>query len=159
MADHELKKIVKFFFFALLDEDQAIKVSRSAIGEYIRKVKDGPKDNPRSIEKNKLIVEITHKWFKKVEGKLIRGHAEISFEKGWQKSPLLDFSSWMSFHKEVQFDDLLCVIWIHLLKIEEEAVAEVLGVSPATVLYRVSRGARQLGHFLAVPIEKGPANA
>ncbi len=137
----EIKTIAKFFFFALLDENRALKVSRSAVGEFLRKVREFHEDE----DKTQLVCDLTYKYFQKEKKLLARGHSEVSFEKGWKKSPLLDFSIWLNFHKEAKYEDMICVIWVHVLELPVDVIAKTLMISPSSVLYRVSKGVRLMG--------------
>ena len=137
---NEIRTIARFFFFALLDENKALKVSRAVVGQFLRKIREqhSPEDRIQ------LVCDLTHDFFEKEKKSLVRGHSEISFEKGWTKSPLLDFSIWLKFHKESKYEELICVIWVHILEIPVSVVSKTLMISPSSVLYRVSRGVRLL---------------
>ena len=144
MGDSEVRALALFFFFASLDEYRAKETASKAADEYERLLKKDPKLDPAVG-----VILASFKIWNQFKSKISRGRPQFSNESGWLFPERVDLGHWKEFQKTAPEDELLAVIWVHLLGFSEEQVSKALGLTEGTLRYRVGRGLRKLGTFLA----------
>ncbi|MFN7727681.1 MAG: RNA polymerase sigma factor [Bdellovibrio sp.] len=144
MGDSEVRALALFFFFASLDEYRAKETASKAADEYERILKKDPKIDPAVG-----VILASYKVWIQFKSKIPRGRPQFSNESGWLFVDKIDLGHWKEFQKTAPEDELLALIWVHILGFSEEQVSRALGLTEGTLRYRVGRGLRKLGTFLA----------
>jgi hypothetical protein len=141
-----LQKMAKFFFLMTLDEEKASVFSRRAANEFLHKIND------RSQLLNEVsMVQICYFALKKIWPEQGREQSfQVSFEKGWFFKKPTDLSPWASFRRKADRDEFAAVLFLKVLKIPVDIVAQALNVTEGTLRLRLSRGLRALGPHLEV---------
>lgn len=141
MNEGDVKALALFSYFAYLDDSRASDAASKALvfaSERIRKNKSG-------ASSGEAIVYATHKVWQELQGHLLRGHPTAAGQKIWQLPKGLDLGPWKEFQKNATEDELLVVIWSQILGINDEDIAQALGVTEGTIRYRMARALRKLG--------------
>ena len=137
MSQQFTKDILKFFFYAFLDEELALKTALSAQGEFTRKIES-------QVDPRHLVIQITDKLSKK-----FRPHGlfqpRLTFQNGWESSETIDISVWMAFCNHSAPDEYHSIIWIYFLGYSIFDVAAALSVPVGTIKFRLSQNLRELG--------------
>lgn len=144
MGDSEVRALALFFFFASLDEYRARETASKAADEYERLRK---KDT--SLDPAVGVILSSYKVWNQYKSRIPRGRPHYSSDSGWLFAEQADLGHWKEFQKTAPEDELLAVIWVHILGYSEEQVSKALGLTEGTLRYRVGRGLRKLGTFLA----------
>ena len=149
MFESEIKLMSLFFFFTLLDEEAALLASTKATDLFFRKMKSSPQ-----MKKSVALVFVTKQVWNKINGNGLRGQPHFSESSGWRWPEGLDLSPWKEFQKSASEDELLALVWCHILKISESDIAEALILSEGTLRYRVGRSLRKLGSMTGTAFRK-----
>lgn len=144
LGDTEVRALALFFFFASLDEIRAREAASKAADEYERLAKRDP-----SLDPGIGVVLASQKVWEQVRTRTARGRPHYTPDSGWLLPERSDLGHWKEFQKSAPEDELLAVIWVHILGYSEVKVAAALGLTVGTLRYRVGRGLRKLGNFLS----------
>jgi hypothetical protein len=148
MTAAQIKSVALFYYFALLDEDQAERATQATVDKCrsrLKVKKEKGATDPIII----LINEVNEYWLSHQDD---RNHSRAVFN---QKSkyilpPGISFGAWKQFHKESAQEDLIAIIWSRIIGVEEGKIAQGLGLTTGTVKYRIGKGLRQLGHLITL---------
>ena len=143
MDDKEVRALALFFFFACLDEFRAKEAASKAADEFERLLRRDPLTD-RSVA---LVLACSRVWNKN-RARIHRGRPQYSSDSGWLLPEKSDLGNWKEFQKSAPEDELLSVIWVHILNYPEDKVSIALGLTAGTLRYRVGRGLRKLGSFV-----------
>jgi len=143
MTDHEVRALALFFFFASLDEFKAKEAASLAADEYEHRLKRDPQMDPAIG-----VIASSAKIWNRYRTKISRGRPRFTADSGWVLPPGIDLGQWKEFQKLAPEDELLAVIWVHILGYTEEHVGQALALTGGTLRYRVGKGLRKLGSFL-----------
>ena len=143
MGDSEVRALALFFFYACLDEFRARDAASRAADEYDRLLKRDPNMDPVVG-----VVLASMKVWNQYRSRIARGRPRYSSDSGWLWPEKTDLGHWKEFQKSAPEDELLAIIWVHILGYTEEQVSKALGLTAGTIRYRVGRGLRKLGSFL-----------
>lgn len=144
MGDSEVRAFALFFFFACLDEYRAKDAASKAADEYERLLR-----RDSSLDPAVGVVLASSKIWGQYRSRISRGRPQFSSDSGWLLPDQVDLGHWKEFQKSAPEDELLAVIWVHLLGYSEARVSQALGLTEGTLRYRVGRGLRKLGSFLS----------
>ncbi len=144
LGDSEIRALALFFFFASLDDTRAKEAASKAADEFERLVRRNPE-----IERVAAVVLASSKVWNQNRGKFPRGRPQYSTDSGWLLPVEPDLGHWKEFQKTAPEDELLAVIWVHILGYKEDQVSRALGLTGGTLRYRVGRGLRKLGNVLS----------
>lgn len=142
MSDSDVKAIVRFFFFTMLDEKRALVASSEALEICNRRLQKNPKLNPQI-----LIVNATQIVWEQHRKLVQRGRPQYSLESGWRLPEGLDLSPWKEFQKKAPEEELLALVWSKVLNFTDQAISEGLGLTEGTLRFRVGRALRKMGTF------------
>ena len=137
IRDEVYRKVAIFFFYAFLDEALATKATLKAVGKFQSVKSDQETDS--------LIVYYTRLIWDQYRNKFVKGRLRLTANKGWLPPDGSELSSWKEFQKQAEDDEILAVIWSHILEIDDANVSRGLGVTKGTVRFRAARGLRRLG--------------
>lgn len=144
LNDSEVRALALFFFFACLDETRAKEAASKAADEFERmRRKDANLDSTIGV------VSASSNIWDEYRARISRGRPRYSADSGWILPENVDMGHWKEFQKSAPEDELVSVIWVHILGYSEEVVARALGLTEGTLRYRVGRGLRKLGGLLA----------
>lgn len=147
MTESQIKSVALFFFFSLIDEDQAERATHMALERCRSRLKNVEK---RSQDPQTVIIHqcfLIWQKFQEHHG----SHKSMHGQKTKFITPSnISFGAWRQFHKEASSEELIAVIWSRVLGVDDAHVAQGLGVTAGTVRYRVGRGLRQLGHLITL---------
>lgn len=141
MESSEIRSLVLFFFFLLLDEKTSVATSSDAYGEFIHRMKKNPNAN-RKITLLKSAYFIYQKVQKKNKTSTV-GKKQI----GFGLSSSINMGPWREFHKNANVDDMVVVVFRQILQISEADIALCLGITPGTVRYRLGKALPLLGEY------------
>ncbi len=147
MNPQNIQLIAKFFFFALLDEELAVRLTNKAVHRLARRRRLEHASEEKFLAQVVRVTDDIIRSEKKTKAPL---RPNLSYKLGFKKPEDFDLSAWMDFHKGSQAPEMWAVIWVHILGLKPEVVAEGLGETLGTVRYRTSQGVRQLGQALRV---------
>lgn len=142
MSDSDVKAIVRFFFFTMLDEKRALVASSEALEICNRRLQKSPQLNHHI-----LIVSATQTVWGKHRKLVQRGRPQYSLESGWRMPEGLDLSPWKEFQKKAPEEELLALVWSKILVFSDEVISEGLGLTVGTLRFRVGRALRKMGAF------------
>lgn len=147
MTETQINSVALFFYFTLLDEELADRISREAI----KKIRDQfeKRENSKAFAEAIVIHQCT-KLFEKARKEHVLNTAHLSQKAKYILPTGLSFGAWRQFHKESSIEDLESLVWSRVLGFSDEVIAQGLGVTVGTVRYRVGRSLRQLGHLITL---------
>ncbi len=140
MNESFVRQIGCFFFFSLLDERMATEASLKALAFAKIRLKKSP-----HFSLNSLVVIATYEIWHRISHKLIKGSHHLTLESGWVVPDGIDLAPWKEFQKTAPEEELLSVIWGHILKIPSNDISLALGLTAGTVRYRTGQGLKRLG--------------
>lgn len=140
MTEADIKSLALFSYFAFLDENRAM----DAAGKALVLVSDKLKKD-KQLKTSVAVVWATERVWNENQGQLLRGHPSVNSDKNWILPKGFDLGPWKEFQKNATEDELLVIIWSKILGINDEDIAQALGITEGTVRYRMARALRKLG--------------
>ncbi|HVK61137.1 MAG TPA: hypothetical protein VM432_06285 [Bdellovibrionales bacterium] len=139
--DERARKIALFFLFSLADERVALHAAHKAIAQFKASSNESAKIDAETIKALRKIYE-------KHKGQLHRESiANAVPPSSWNLPAGVSANAWLRFHKNSSEQEIVALVLSKILALDEDDVAQGLGVSPGTVRYRVGKALRQLGSF------------
>jgi len=142
MSEAEIRAIALFFFFALLDENKALEAANRALLKF-----QHLQSKHKEMKSSQAIVAASYSVWLGIRKNLERGKHNFSHESTWFFSKDLDLDPWKEFQKQAPENELLIVIWVHILGISIDDVSRALGLASGTLRYRAGRGLARLGEY------------
>lgn len=131
-----IRPLSVFFFFALMNEEKAISNTIDIL-DYLKK-KNLPKQN-QVVEVIRKATDIVYN----SDLKLV--YITKSINENWILPQGLDIGPWKEFHKKISKEEMISLLWSHVIKYEEDDVIQALGISRGTHFYRISSALKKLG--------------
>lgn len=139
-----IQKLSLYFFLSVLDEDKAqdgILRTWKSLNAKTLNWKRPPKNWERLLisKAERTRDSIGH-------GLTIRRSGVL--QKVFPQEKSIDWSDWFEFLKSGNANEVSAVVWVRILGLQEQTVAEALGVTLGTLRYRLNRGLLSLGRIL-----------
>jgi hypothetical protein len=150
--NEQVRAIALFFLFALMDE----KVALEAAHKTIAQIKAGQGRNfSGGTAKGELaageLVLLLRKAYDHYRKQVPRNRPTALPTTAWQLESLVDLAPWQRFQKEATEPEMVAVILSKILGLDDQAIADGLGISIGTARYRISKGIRNLGQIALQP--------
>lgn len=154
MQEVHVRAISVFFHYALPHELLALEATDKAIASLKSQFRDGAKDDELWVNLIKTCNRIARLYLKKYRKKrsgLESHHFHPKYES--LKSPLikqsqLSLGPWRQFVREKEVEELLMLIWVHIVELRSEYVALASKVTHGTLVHRLSQMINSLGDAL-----------
>lgn len=143
MNENDIRKIALFFYFALLDDKRAVEAG----AEALNLARDRKKREP-ALKNSVAVVAATARIFEKWSAhptalRLVPLHS------AWETPEGFDLGPWREFQKHATAEELVTLIWSHILGYPEQDIAEGLALPEGTIRYRLGLALRKLGGGVA----------
>lgn len=138
MSELLTHKFAMFFFWAFLDDKNAIENASSAF-EIYKKRKVG------STHQNIECIGAIHKVWSKNSSGYVRSKSRINASVGWKFKKEINFSPWSHFLKTASPDEIEIVILAQILKFSSEEIAIAMQLPEGAIRYRIGKSLRKLG--------------
>lgn len=129
-ADEQVDAVSLFFFFAILDEETALRASEKTIAQL--------KSKKESSVNDSLLCRVLARNFGQYS-------PETKNESSWVEASRVDIETWFKFHRESDRNEITVIILSCILGFDDKDIASGLGASLGTIRYRISKGIRRLG--------------
>lgn len=136
LEEEFIRPLSVFFFFALMNEEKAISNTIDIL-DKLKKNSFVKKD--RLIEVIKMATEIVYN----SDLKLV--YITKSLNENWILPQGLDIGPWKEFHKKISKEEMISLLWTHVIKFDENSVLQALDISKGTHYYRISSALKKLG--------------
>lgn len=147
MTDDLISKCALFFFLLTLDDNTADEATTKIIKSFkkqVQKISGASAFNSTNIDT--LIGLCMKEWFI-LRRRTHRDHIKLISSKSLKWPEHVDLNPWKEFQKFAPENELLSVIWVHIIGVSEAQLARCLGVSEGTIRYRVGNGLSLLGQL------------
>ena len=134
-AESYVRTLAIFFFFSLMHEDHAI-LNTIKILDKIKKIKDSKTKESVLI---RMATDIVY------DSDLSQVYITKGLNEKWFLSMGQDIGPWKEFHKNARKEEMISLLWTHVLKMEESTVLEALELNKGTHYYRISSALKKLG--------------
>lgn len=131
-----IRPLSVFFFFALMNEEKAISFTISVL-DKLKKIAS-PKLNVQ-VELIRLATEIVY------NSDLKQVYITKSINENWILPSGLDIGPWKEFHKKISKEEMISLLWTHVIKFDELNILEALKISKGTHHFRISNALKSLG--------------
>lgn len=139
-----IEKLSLYFFLSVLDEDKAqdgISKTWKSLNTKTLNWKRPPK-NWEQILVGKA-EKIRHSM-----GRALTIRRSGILQRVFPQQKSIDWSDWFEFLKSGHPHEISAVVWVKILKFDEQTVANALRISPGTLRFRLNRGLLALGQIL-----------
>ena len=160
ITDQQVQSLVVFFQLALLNQDLAEEAAQAAYLQISAqsKARPGAKDPQpfeilfvRHTDRILRSYRKTTSWKKQAAAHAKNASAPVKQSALIHEAHHLDLSPWRDYFKNAHLDEVTVMIWNHILKVNEDQIADALDLSVGTVRHRLSRGLRSLSQRLEQP--------
>ncbi len=134
-AESYVRTLAVFFFFSLMHEDYAI-FNTIKILDKIKKINAS---KAKEMALVRLATAIVY------DSDLSQVYITKGLNEKWILSAGQDIGPWKEFHKNASKEELISLLWTHVLKMEESTVLEALELNRGTHFYRISSALKKLG--------------
>jgi hypothetical protein len=146
MTKEQAKSVALFFYFAFPMDHNIVKIALNTISECRRQYRREKKSG--DVDTATIIVFHTFRFWKKYKKTTAGPIRDQVLEAGWQFPKDLDMGPWKQFRKDADEEELVTLIWSHILGFSDEQIARGLGISVGSVRYRAGNGLRKLGALM-----------
>ncbi|MCK6598351.1 MAG: hypothetical protein L6Q37_08310 [Bdellovibrionaceae bacterium] len=130
-----IRPLTLFFFLALMNEEKAISET-TILMERLRR--SDVKENfvPYLISRASEVVYQTEN---------LKTYITKNINEKWILPNGLDIGPWKEFHKKVSKEEMISLLWSHVIKFTEQDVLRGLMINKGTHHYRISNALKKLG--------------
>lgn len=147
MSDDLISKCALFFFLLTLDDSIANEATSKTLKLFKKQIRNIPGASAFNSTNIESLIELCLKEWLVIRPKLRREQIKLISSKALKWPEHIDLNPWKEFQKYVPENELIAVIWVHVLGVSEATLARCLNVSEGTVRYRVGRGLSLLGQL------------
>lgn len=130
-----IRPLSVFFFFALMNEEKAISYTINVL-DKIKKI-NNKKNIPVLVVK--MATEIVY------DSDLKQVYITKGLNENWILPKGLDIGPWKEFHKKISKEEMISLLWSHVIKMDEATVLEALEINIGTHHYRISNALKKIG--------------
>ena len=134
-AESYVRTLAVFFFFSLMNEDHVI-LNTIKILDKIKKINAS---KTKDLVLIRMATEIVY------DSDLSQVYITKGLNEKWILSMGQDIGPWKEFHKNARKEEMISLLWTHVLKMEESTVLEALELNKGTHYYRISSALKKLG--------------
>lgn len=137
-AEKESLAYTKFFFFAFLDEESALRASVETRSATLSKTSSAANIWPSLAVAEKIATRylLTQ-----------QTQFKVTYHNGWESALPIHVDSWLSFKRVATFEELFAWIWVELVGLDRVVVSRSLGLSEGTLLSRLESGLRKFSNL------------
>ena len=135
MRELDVKSIALFFYFTVLDEKKAVLYSSEAVNFARSKKRENPQIDPAE-----LLVLATSTIWNKYRSKIQRGRPNVQSSMDWKLESGVNLTAWKEFQKQAKENEVLAIVWLHILKIDAAVIGKALNLPIGTFRFRANRG-------------------
>lgn len=132
--EKESPLFIKFFFFAFLDEDSALRASmqtRSAM-------------HSKSLQNNDYYSSV------RIAEKIARRYLltqktqfQVTYHNGWESAMPIKIDGWLAFKRVASMEELFAWIWIEIVGLDRPTLARSLSITEGTLVSRLESALRK----------------
>lgn len=146
MTDQQGQSILLFFQMSFLNPRLADQGSKQ-VYKSLMKQQNRAKE-PGSFNFEQFFVRATHDVYHRMRKDLVNSTGQISSAGVVQELSGIELSPWRDFVRSTSADEILVLIWNHILKIPLPAISKSLQTSEGTLNHRLGRAIKKLGSKL-----------
>lgn len=147
MTDDLISKCALFFFLLTLDDQKAIDITIKTLKLFKRQQRQVAGASAFNSTDLELLIKLCLIEWQEIRTRLKRDQIQIIGSKALKWPEHIDLNPWKEFQKHAPENELIAVIWVHVLGIPEASLARSLNLSEGTVRYRVGKGLSLLGQL------------
>mgnify|MGYP000379040563 CR=1 FL=1 len=132
-----IRPLTLFFFLALMNEEKAISET-TLLMERLRKSDIKEDFVPYVISSASEVVYQTEN---------LKTYITKNINEKWMLPKGLDIGPWKEFHKKVSKEEMISLLWSHVIKFAEQDVLRGLMINRGTHHYRISNALKKLGEI------------
>lgn len=145
MTDQQGQSILLFFHMSFLNPrlaDQGSHQVYKAFQKHLEKSRNAG----AAADFENFFVKASHETYHRIRKTLSASPGALSTGSGLVKElSVVELSPWRDFVRSTPADEILIVIWNHILKIPLNVISKSLGISEGTLNHRLSRSIKKLG--------------
>ena len=135
-----IEKLALFFYFCFMDEGRAHAATEKAV-KSIREQSSKESWDARVVRASKRVLDKQKDFGTVSHIGFVQGHIEFPEGSNW--------GPWFEFRKQSETDSFTSVIWVKILGISPEDVAQGLDLTEGTVRFRLSHALRDMGKIIS----------
>lgn len=145
MTDELISKSALFFYLLALDD----KIATSAVQKVLELFQAQQRLQSKALDHNDLevIIKLCLNHWQKIKPHLKKDRLHLISTKNIKWPEHLDLNPWKEFQKLAPENELIAVIWVHILGVPESLLARCLNTTEGTIRYRVGNGLSLLGQL------------
>ncbi len=147
MTDQQGQSILLFFQMSFLNPSLADQGSRQVYKSLV-KHREKTKNLSNSYDFDNFFVQSSHDIYHRMRKQMLSTTGQFSSTGVVQELSNIELSPWRDFVRSTPADEILVLIWNHILNIPLPAISKSIGISEGTLNHRLGRAMKKLGSKL-----------